>query len=396
MLKTKDVKENLKMSSANINQTLTLPMKNLKFTGVLQNSESNKKYRIYGWICHRVFIELFMILQLGFFVENQKLNDFAAMMSLFPSFVTLIAKIQNLMYKMDQFQELIIDIDEIVRKEFKNGIEMEKTTGRAYLVFKIFVSFGLLTSTAAAMNPILHHIWAFPMWLPFGLHKTNEIAFWIISLYQCLDSYICGTVNETLDMLPVFFMSYVDGMIRELAMRFGNIRKRKTLNSDGTINTEPLKDNTKELVECIKLHKKVIEINEKVRKIFSSIIMIQAVMSAIVLCTTIHTMTHVAFNGNVALFCELLVYMLVMILQIFLPCYYGNEIKLSSNKLAEEFFHTDWYFEDKRHKKIATIFMECTKKPTTLRAFHEFDIDLRIFTLTCNAAYTLFAVFRQK
>lgn len=316
-------------------------------------------------------------------------------MSLFPSFITLIAKILNVMQKIRSLQNLIEEIDELVKKEFKDSSKLKKKTDKAYIIFKMYVSCGLLTSTAALMNPILHHIWAFPMWLPFGLHKSSEIAFWIISVYQSVVSYTFETVNETLDMLPVFMLSYVSGMIDELAHSIGKIRKHKTLNPDGSINQNPKPDNRAKLLEYIEVHHQIVEINKKIQEIFSTIIMTQALVSAVVLCTTIVTMTNVELKTNFALFAELFVYMLVMTLQILLPCYYGNEVKLSSDKLSQELFHTDWYGESNEHKKVVKMFMECNKKPSTIRAFREFDIDLKIFTFTCNTAYTLYAIFRK-
>lgn len=304
-----------------INSLLKLPLKILHFTGMLQTSRSTKGHKIYGIICHFIFIELFMILQLGYFIESKKMNDFASLMTLFPTFIALIVKNTNFMMKIDRFERLVVDIHKLATEEFNGSKKLEKHKKRAGKLLKTYVSIGLTTSTLAMANPILHHHWAFPMWLPFNL-SNSTIPFWIISIYQSIDSYAYGTVNEIFDMIPIFLMSFVVGMLEELSERLEKIKKRKTLNPDGSINVAPMQDNTEELLKCIEIHKRIQEVNKEIEEIFSNVILFQGIMSSMVLCTTVYTMTIVSIKKSFALFCELLVYMMVMTLQILMPCYY--------------------------------------------------------------------------
>lgn len=87
--------------------------------------------------------------------------------------------------------------------------------------------------------------------------------------------------------------------------------------------------------------------------------------------------------------------MVPMVLEIFLPCYFGNELSFASAKLSLGMFHSDWYNSSLKSRKTAIIFMENTKKDLQIPAFRVFDSNLATFTSIGNSAYSLFAVLKQ-
>lgn len=95
------------------------------------------------------------------------------------------------------------------------------------------------------------------------------------------------------------------------------------------------------------------------------------------------------------MFVNLAIYMVPMMFQIFLPCYYGNEIILKSKNLSNDYFHSDWFNESRKSRNSAKIMMEFVKKPVKIRVIGIFDVDLTTFMRICNSAYTLFAVFKR-
>lgn len=84
-----------------------------------------------------------------------------------------------------------------------------------------------------------------------------------------------------------------------------------------------------------------------------------------------------------------------MTLEIFLPCYFGNDLLVSSAKLSTSLFHCNWGTQNKAFKIAMKLFMENTKKEIKLKAFWIFDINLTTFSKICNFAFSLFAVFQS-
>jgi odorant receptor len=87
--------------------------------------------------------------------------------------------------------------------------------------------------------------------------------------------------------------------------------------------------------------------------------------------------------------------MIPMTLEIFLPCYFGHELSVSSSKLSTALFHSNWINGNKKFKSIAKIFMENTKKEIKVSAFNVFEVNLVTFTSIGNSAYSLYAILKR-
>lgn len=85
-----------------------------------------------------------------------------------------------------------------------------------------------------------------------------------------------------------------------------------------------------------------------------------------------------------------------MLIQLFVPGYYGSEITAASDKLSTSLFHSGWLDEkDENFKSAMSIFMEKVKKPKVMSIFGVYDVDLGTFSMVCKASYSLFAVFKS-
>jgi hypothetical protein len=107
-------------------------------------------------------------------------------------------------------------------------------------------------------------------------------------------------------------------------------------------------------------------------------------------------LTLLSFKTNGYRFLTLIFYSLIILIQIFFPCYLANEIKLASQKIPEKVFHSDWFLENEEHKKIVKIFLDLTKKPIQIRGFGFLVIDIGIFQKVYDAAYSMYAVFESR
>jgi odorant receptor len=87
--------------------------------------------------------------------------------------------------------------------------------------------------------------------------------------------------------------------------------------------------------------------------------------------------------------------MIPMTLEIFLPCYFGNELSVASSKLSEALFHSNWYKGNHKVAKAVKIFIENTKKDMKISAFGVFEVNLANFSKIINSAYSLFSVLKK-
>lgn len=138
-------------------------------------------------------------------------------------------------------------------------------------------------------------------------------------------------------------------------------------------------------------------------------ILVQTSLSAIVICFTGYKVRNVSksnFSSNnnkcslpqmsiletPGAYIQYLDYALIMAIQIYLPCYYGNEITINSGNLNNALYHSNWTDLNIKTKKLMYIYMEFLKRPIVLKAGKFFNIGLGVFTRVMNNAYSLFAV----
>lgn len=78
-------------------------------------------------------------------------------------------------------------------------------------------------------------------------------------------------------------------------------------------------------------------------------------------------------------FIEMIDFLFVMGLQIYLPCYYGNQITLEAGKLNEALYCSNWTSLPQESKKVISLYMEFLKEPIYVKAGQFFQIGIPTF-----------------
>ncbi|KAG4080766.1 hypothetical protein HA402_005946 [Bradysia odoriphaga] len=68
-----------------------------------------------------------------------------------------------------------------------------------------------------------------------------------------------------------------------------------------------------------------------------------------------------------------------MICQVFVPCYFGNEIILKHESITGSIFKCGWHFRDIRFRRIVIIFMEIVTKKRCILVGNWKILDLNLF-----------------
>ncbi|XP_035780920.1 putative odorant receptor 71a [Anopheles albimanus] len=90
-----------------------------------------------------------------------------------------------------------------------------------------------------------------------------------------------------------------------------------------------------------------------------------------------------------------LLYMIAMMLQMYLPCHFGNEVTRKSNVLKTAVYSSQWYNMRLRDRKIILMLLQRLNKPFTLKAYHFFNYNLQAYTTTLNMAYSVYALLQR-
>ncbi|XP_038121032.1 odorant receptor 94a [Culex quinquefasciatus] len=85
-----------------------------------------------------------------------------------------------------------------------------------------------------------------------------------------------------------------------------------------------------------------------------------------------------------------------MMNQIFMPCYFGNEVTLKSARLTHALYSSEWIKMNAPERKEIQMMMIRSMKPIVLKAGGFFYYNVGMFTSTLNTAYSLFCVLQRR
>nr|XP_023019617.1 odorant receptor Or1-like [Leptinotarsa decemlineata] len=245
-------------------------------------------------------------------------------------------------YAIAKHQEKILKLANLInRKEFKPKSDVQLLILKEYIKTSKVIS-GLMyggcifTCVFWAIYPFTEDGDVFlpiAAWIPF---KTNTSpSFEIVYVYEIIATVIGGLTDLSADCLIAGFIMVICAQFKILNDSLVNIKQFaiEEMNSEwmgddvnGEISPVLQEIMNKKLLECVIHHRYILEFSNEVYFLFTTSILGQFAVSVIIICTTLFEMTLVSFP-SVKLF-SLILYQYCMLMEIFIVCYFGNEVIL--------------------------------------------------------------------
>ncbi|XP_051164856.1 odorant receptor 33a-like [Leptopilina boulardi] len=89
-------------------------------------------------------------------------------------------------------------------------------------------------------------------------------------------------------------------------------------------------------------------------------------------------------------------YILCILIQLFLFCWFGNELMLCSNNLQSAVYETDWLYFENKTKKSLIIIMIRTGRPILISAGSMVLVNLNSFVIILKTSYTAYNVLQHR
>ncbi|XP_044727910.1 odorant receptor Or1-like [Chrysoperla carnea] len=242
------------------------------------------------------------------------------------------------------------------------------------------------------------------IWYPFDIHESL-IRYILTYAYQTISVVNNAVHNAAIDTIISGLMVHIcaqlallQNEIENLKILINELMKLKATNH--TKFTAKRIEFTSRCVHCIFHHRKIKELSivlmkflNETESIFTFGIFAQFSASILILCITALQLTIVApFTFE---FFAFITYLICMLSQIFLYCWYGNEIIHHSLSLPNTVYETNWYESDKNYKKYVEFLIFHTQRPLKLRVGRFFTLSLHTFMAILRNSYSYFAVLNQ-
>ncbi|XP_064212330.1 odorant receptor 4 isoform X3 [Tribolium castaneum] len=210
-------------------------------------------------------------------------------------------------------------------------------------------------------------------WYPFNTDKSP--AFELVYIYQILTTWIGGMGNISMD-------TFISGIIMAISSQL-------------SILNNALKNITKnnELVRCVFHYRIIIKFSDEVIYLFNTCLTTQFIVGVIIVCISMFQMSLVPVLSFQ--FVAMLLYQMCILLEIFLWCFYGNEVMLKSDQLTQAAYMSDWTKSPNHFKQNLLFFMTRTQFPLKLYASGYFTLSLETFKAIVKSSWSYFAVLNQ-
>jgi len=390
-----------------------------KIVGIYRPKGVYVGHRIYGFISRLILIDIFLILQTIYFYRVKNIIDFADLVSMQLTYVAIAAKSYYVIHNFDTVVEVVSELRELLifasEYQMNFGVFIEKRMKNIRKVFLIYWS-TCPTSITLAFVIAMKDAQFPPFMTQYKIYspsffnfEENYFYFVITEIYAYISANFASTSAVAMDFLAVFFFSMGAGLLEELADRIEFIEtelsdKKAAGHDDRTID---------ELNKCIIIHAKIKKFLTAAQNFVSLIIFIQVVISTAVICMTCYTISMVSLYFVVhaflnffssekfspadggSVFFRQITYMIPMGLQIFIPCYYGNEIMIAAEKFSMDIFHSKWYNGCKKFRTAFNTLLIHASQPLIMISGILFQVTLENFVAVSRLSYKFYAVMQN-
>lgn len=277
---------------------------------------------------------------------------------------TILSLLQTIQNELDYCEPE--EIEEIATKQVKSVKQFNV----------IYYSVALSCLAFAYITPLLagDRIFPFPSYYPVDW-EHNNLLYGLLYSFQVLGITSTCFVNASCDTVMSTLMCVLGFLYEILGKKLENLGKETSeKNSDGdNVESEKLK-------KCMEFHKRILNCTTELESLFSLVVFIQFSISSSVICVTAYQLSIFSPTENLTKFCISFFYIITLMVQLALPCYYGNEIIIKSDRMTRKIFSSQWVGGSRQFRKIMVIFMERLKRPAKITAGRLFGLSLQSFS----------------
>ncbi|KAJ3656614.1 hypothetical protein Zmor_015677 [Zophobas morio] len=219
-------------------------------------------------------------------------------------------------------------------------------------------------------------------WYPFRTDRSPGFEF--VYIYQILSTWVNGLGDISMDTCVSGTIMFISAQLSVLRDALETMKHTK--NSDHqTINEA--------LVRNVVHFKNIVQFAEEVTFLFTAGITGQFVVGVVIVCMSMFQMSLVSVLSFQ--FFAMFLYQSCVLLEIYLWCFYGNEVIMKSDQLTQSAYMCEWTDAPEEFKQNLMIFMSRTQFPLKLYASGYFTLSLETFKAIAKSSWSYFAVLNQ-
>ncbi|XP_031370969.1 odorant receptor Or1-like [Apis dorsata] len=229
-------------------------------------------------------------------------------------------------------------------------------------------------------------------WIPYDLSSSE--LYTISLLYQTVGLLICANASVGNETLIAGLMIQAGVQFEIFCHRVQNLSSLLTVTRNSNVSRKDLRIRYNKIIgDLVRHHLEVYEFVRTVNTVFQYMIFLQFSISSVVLCLSIYkfsTVDPLSMNFVWSGF-----YLCCMLMQVYLYCWFGNEVTLKSNKVSDAIYEMDWTILPSNVMKDLLLVIARSKKPVKVTSGQIFTLSTESFMKIMKMSYSSFNILKN-
>nr|QNS36255.1 olfactory receptor 94b [Mythimna separata] len=296
---------------------------------------------------------------------RQDMDKLARVMFLLLCHITSIAKQVVFHIKAERIDEMLGGLDDPL---YNQNVEayarlLHVTAARASRFVRAYSSCAVVTCTLWITFPVMYRLQGQVVEFPFWIHAdcNGPKMFTLVLAYSYYVTTLVGIANTTMDAFMATVLNQCKTQLKILRMNFECLPQRAA--EITKMSSEQSYDATlKQLFkECLVHYEKITETARMLQDIFGTAILIQFGIGGWILCMAAYKI--VSLNVLSIEFASMTLFISCILTELFLYCYYGNEVTDESERVTQSLYSMDWRRARLPFRRSLVLVMERAKRP---------------------------------
>nr|XP_022912590.1 odorant receptor 4-like [Onthophagus taurus] len=235
-------------------------------------------------------------------------------------------------------------------------------------------------------------------WLPF---EPIDSPYYELGVsYQVISACFFGFIIGAIDALICGILSHIKAqfLILKNCLKTYFERGVYLMQKDGFEQIESNNHVLQKYVDicicdCIKHHHAIIELADGAEITFSLLMLIQFLGSLFLICFQLFQLS--LYELGSFRFFSMICYLFLMLYQILIYCWHGNEVMLVSNEIIDAAFESDWINVSTSSQKSLLLMMMRAQRPIKMSAGKFTFLSLETFMAIVRGSGSYFMVLRN-
>ncbi|KAF2887261.1 hypothetical protein ILUMI_18912 [Ignelater luminosus] len=304
------------------------------------------------------------------------IKDFAKLSEILYIMVTVTAyiiKLSVFTYRKQSFLNMIKFLEDPVFASYPDQADhfMAKTISSSTIIAKVYRYLVMCCVVLFFFYPILDNK-TLPFPFPYDLGKYTPFMFG----FQLIGAGYDAWNNSCIDTLCTSLMGIAAAQLDILCEKIIHIKEQIVPQGDSEISEETDKDTIEKLKQCVEHHLAIMLLVDYIEHIFTMGLFAQFIASVIVICNTLFHFVLISISSQFFMLAD---YLMILLVQLFIYCWYGNEIIFKSGQLGEACYMSNWELSGNEVRLYLFMIMERSKKPLRITTMKLSELSLTTF-----------------